>query len=341
MKKLMLALALLACAGLVLAACGAPPTASPTSTPELAAPIAGGEGEPRTIRLPMGFIPNVQYAPYYVAAERGYFAEAGIEIEFDYSQETDGVSLVGAGEVPFALASGEQVLLAREQGLPVVYVMAWWQDFPIGIAVPEDAGVESLQDLRGMDIGIPGLFGASYIGYQALASQAGLPADEAQLQSIGFNQVEALATGQVQAVVVYVNNEPIQLEAQGVPVRVIRVSEYVELASNGLVTNEQTIEDEPELVAGMTEAILAGLEDTIADPEAAYEISTRYVEGLADADRSVQMQVLRTSIEFWQADQLGAIDVESWHNMHDLLLEMELLSEPLDVEAAIDERFVR
>jgi NitT/TauT family transport system substrate-binding protein len=298
---------------------------------------AGTPAPAEHIRLPMGYIPNVQYAPFYVAVEHGYFQEAGIELEFDYSFETDGVKLVGAGELPFSLVSGEQVLLARAQGLPVVYVMAWWQDYPVAVAAPADSGIRTPEDLAGKRIGIPGLFGASYVGYRALLHAAGLPENAATLDSIGFNQVEALAVGQEEAVVVYANNEPLQLAARGLPVNVIRVADYVQLASNGLLSSEATLRDRPELVRAMVAAILRGVEQAIADPEAAFEICKEYVEGLealSPEEQDLQRAVLAASIEFWRSDRPGYSDPAAWENMHALLLQMGLLADPLDIQQA-------
>lgn len=303
------------------------------------------EGEPTeqpvdNIRLPMGFIPNVQYAPFYVAVENGHFREAGIELTFDYSFETDGVQLVGANELPFALVSGEQVLLARAQGLPIVNVTGWWQDYPVGVVAKKEQGITTPQDLAGKEIGIPGLFGASYVGFRALLNQAGLEESDVTLETIGFNQVEALAADQVEAAVIYVVNEPVQLRAQGYEVDVIPVADYVGLASNGLITNETILAENPDLVRRMVRAFMRGLRDTIRNPDRAYEISKNYVENLDQADENVQREVLARSIEFWEADRLGYSDPESWKNMQQVLLSMDLISEPLELDQAFTNEFL-
>lgn len=327
MSKITRLLFISALLGIFLTACGSAPV--PTEPAELT-----------HVRLPMGYIPNIQYAPYYVAVEKGYFAEVGIEIEFDYSFETDGVALVGAGNLPFAVVSGEQVPMARAQGLPVVYVAAWYKDYPVSVVTKAESGITSPADLVGKKVGLPGLFGANYVGFVALLNANGLSESDVTLDAIGFNQVEALATDQEDAIVGYTANEPLQLAAQGYDVVEFRVADYANLAANGIITSEMTIAENPELVRSMVAALLKGMEYTAANPDEAYEISKKYVENLAEADEAVQKQVLATSIAGWQLENPGYSDPQAWENMNQLLAEMGLIVEPIEIEKAYSNEYL-
>jgi NitT/TauT family transport system substrate-binding protein len=292
------------------------------------------------IRLPMGYIPNIQFAPFYVAIEKGYFREAGIEMELDYKFETDGVALVGAGDLPFAVVSGEQVLLARAQGLPVLYVAAWYQQYPVSVVAKSELGVLIPQDLKGKKIGLPGLFGANYVGLRALLFEAKMSESDVTLDSIGFNQVDLLAAGQQDIVVGYAANEPIQLRARGIPVTEIRVADYVQLASNGILAGESVVAENPELVRAFVGAFLKGLADTIANPDEAFQSSEAHIPNFTDLDTDVQRQVLATSIEQWRAERLGYSDPQAWENMQNVLLEMGLIPEKIDLNKAFTNEFV-
>ena len=292
------------------------------------------------IRLPMGYIPNIQYAPFYVAVEKGYFADAGIEIEFDYSFETKGVELVAAGELPFAVVSGEQVLLARAQGLPVTYVAAWYQQYPVSVVAKSELGVIVPQDLKGKKIGLPGLFGANYIGLRALLNAGELTEADVTLDAIGFNQVELMAAGQQDIIVGYAANEPLQLRAQGIAVTELRVADYAQLAANGLLASEKVIAEDPELVRAFVGAFLKGLRFTMDNPDEAFEISKAYIPNFSELDANVQQQVLEVSIEQWKAERLGYSDPQAWENMQNVLLDMGLIAEPLDLSNAFTNEFV-
>jgi len=312
--------------GVLLASCAG---LKPTATPFV------------QVRLPVGYIPNVQFAPFYVALEKGYYKDEGFDLQLDYSMETSGTALVGANELPFAVVSGEQVLLAREQGLPVVYVMAWYSDFPVGVVAKQAQGILQPADLAGKRIGIPGLYGASYIGFRALLNAAGLVESDVTLDSIGYTQVEAIAADQEQAAVIYITNEPIQLRAKGYAVDVIPVADYAHLAANGLITNEKTLQENPDLVRRFVKATLRGIEAARSNPSEAYEISKKYVEGLAQADEAVQKEVLSTSVAMWNTDPPGASELQAWENMQATLLDMGLLNAPQDLSKAYTNEFIK
>lgn len=319
---------LFASLALLLAACTSVPGIGATATPR------------RTVvRLPMGYVANVQFAPFYVALDRGYFSAEGIDLQFDYKYETDGMALVGAGQIPFAVVSGEQVVLARAQGLPVRYVAQWFKKYPIAVITLQKSGIQTPQDLKGKRIGLPGYFGATYVGWRAFLQANHMTERDVQQQEIGFTQVAALQSGKVDAVVGYTNNEPIVLAQNGYPVKVFAVSDYVNMVSNGLVTNEKTIQQNPELVRGMVRALLKGIADTIKDPAAAMQISTRYVQGLK-ANDATQKQVLAKTIEAMQDGTPGESTQAAWNNTQNTLFTMGQIKQKMDVSSFYTNEFL-
>lgn len=292
------------------------------------------------IELGVGFVPNVQFAPLYVAQAKGFYAEEGLDVALEYGFENDFVALTAQGERQFAIASGDQVILARSQGLPVVYVMKWYQRFPVAVMALAETGINSPEKLEGHSVGIPGLFGASYVAWEALVYAKGLDDSTINLESIGFTQAEAISQGQVDAAVVYIANEPIQLTQAGQEVNVIEVSDYIDLVSNGLITNEPLIRESPDLVRRIVQASLRGVEYTIDHPDEAFAIARQAVPEITDEDAPTQRAVLEASIALWHSDHPGASDPQAWADSVDFMLATGLIESPVDVETLYTNQFV-
>jgi NitT/TauT family transport system substrate-binding protein len=157
-----------------------------------------------------------------------------------------------------------------------------------GVVVPEGSGIEAVKDLAGKKVGIPGRFGASYNGLTALLAANGLTESDIQLEPIGFNAPDVFCVGGVEAAVVYINNEPLQIQDRikagdcnnYTGVKVFPVSVAADMVSNGLATNEDTIANNPDLVQAMVTAFDQGLRDSINNPAETYLLSVKYVDNL-------------------------------------------------------------
>lgn len=292
------------------------------------------------VRFGVSYIPNVQFAPIYVAQDKGFYKAEGLEVKVEYGYENDFVALAAQGQREFALASGDQVILARSQGMPIVYVMKWHQRYPVAVMALKEKGIRSMGDLVGKTVGIPGFFGASYVGWKALVYSSGVEESKINVSQIGFTQASAIQQKMVDAAVVYIVNEPIQLTKAGFEVDVIEVSDHVNLVSNGLLVGEKLIKSNPDLVSRMVKATLKGLQYATKNPDEAFAISRKFIPEISDKDAPVQLEVLKASAKLWQSQTMGASTKKSWEESVEFMKKTGLLNRAVDVDQLFSNQFI-
>jgi len=309
-----------------------------------AEPTAPSEAQgPRPIALGVGFIPNVQFAPFYVGIEKGLFAENGIELSLEYGFENDYLKLVATDEMQFMIASGDQLVLGRAQELPVRYVMNWYTSYPVTVFAKTDAGIHRPEDLAGRRVGVPGPFGANYIALRALLDVAGLTEADIQMESIGFTQASAVSEGLVDAAVDYAVNGPVVLGSAGIETVQITLDQHVQIPANGLVTNERTLDEEPQLVAAMVRALQTSIAYTLANPDDAFAIALKFVPEASGENEAANRLVFDASLAFWQPRPDGApgatTDAE-WQAVAGLLLRIGFVDRLVAPEEMYTNEFV-
>jgi NitT/TauT family transport system substrate-binding protein len=303
----------------LLSACGSNSGSTSGSTPTQ--PAA------RSVSIGLGYIPDIQFAPFYVAQSKGYYKAAGLNVTFHHGIVPDLIGSMVAGKNDFVFAGGDEALQAldKNKSLQIIDVATLFQKYPVSLILPADSPIKTLADLKGHSIGVPGPYGSTYTGLLALLYKANLSLSDVKVQSIGFTQVAALLGHKVDAVMGYSNNEPLQLQSHGFNVRTFAVSDYQPLISNGIITLQNTYSNQQPMVRDFVQATLKGLKEVIDNPAEAVEISKQYVPGLVPAQATT---VLQATIPLWQSSngQLGYNDSATWQSMEQFLVAQKIIS---------------
>ena len=324
---------------------GAPASSAVASsaTPVAATPSRAA-GPLKKLTLGLGYIPDIQFAPFYVAKERGYFREEGLDVEFKQGFDTNVLQLLGTGALNFGVVGGDELLIARSQGVPIVYVGTWYQKYPVTVVALEGANIRTVADLKGRTIGVPMRSGATYVGLRGLLDSAGLKESDVQIREVGFTQVQALTQKQVDAIVGYANNEPVQLKVLGQAITTINVFDTLDLVSNGLVTDEKTLRDNPELVRSVVRAMVRGTQDVVARPDEAITLCIPYIPGSSEK-RDQLRNVLNATLPLFQSARAtqqgyGYSDPAAWQRTADLLRKLGFLGSALDIDKSYSNSYL-
>jgi len=336
-RPLVLAIASL----LAVVACSPATTNAPS-----ASPAASSSEEPSpppvALNVGLGFIPSVQFAPFYLAKQAGYYEDAGLDVTFQNKIDPDLVPLVGEGRaLDLGLADGTSVIPAVSQGIPIKYIATIYGRFPSVVFAKASSGIAAAKDLKGKKLGIPGRYGSSWIMLQALLRSAGLtPADLDIVEYPDFGQGAAVTQGAVDAATGFANNEPVQLRLTGVAVNVLTVDSIVPLPGNGLIAGTSTIDAKGDSLAAFVAATLRAMEDIRENPEVGLDAAIKEVPDLAAA-RDTQAAILDATIEVWsgpaqEAHGLGAIEPADWQKSVDYLTSLDMVPKPVTVDDLVD-----
>ena len=346
-RRLALVVGLLAV--LLVAACGvesgtppaeasdAPAATEPATGEPTATASSGGAAGPVDLTVGLGYIPSVQFAPFYLAKQQGYYEDAGLNVAFQNRIDPDLITLVGQGTIDVGIGDGTSVIPAVSQGIPVRYLATIYGQFPSIVFAKESSGIRTPADLAGKRLGTPGRFGSGWVALQAMLQSAGLtPEDLEVVEYPDFGQGAAVAADQVDAATGFANNEPVQLELSGTRASVLRVDDIVALPGPGLIAGVGTLEEQQDAVQAFVTGTLRAMEEIAADPEVGLEAAIAEVPELG-TDRDTQRAILDATIDTWegplQAERgLGAVDRDGWQASIEYLDDLGLVPNPITIE---------
>ncbi len=329
-------LPVLLAATLALASCSSP-SAPPGSAP---APSSATGTPAQPARIGLSYIPNVQFAPFYVAEEDGLFAAGtGTPATLRHHGAQEGLfTALASGQEDFVLAGADEMLQARESGSDLVSVATYYKQYPVAVIVRDAGPIATLADLKGKRIGVPGRFGSSWFALLVALRTAGLTEQDVQVVEIGYTQQAALTTDKVDAIVGFVNNDYVQFQLAGVAVRSLPISQGTPpLVGASLITTRQFLTAYPDTVKGVARAMVAGINTAVADPERAVTATATQVPGLTGDALEAARQTWKATAAIMvnpQGKADGLIDQAAWQAMGTFMLDAGLLTKPADVTAA-------
>ena len=307
----------------------------------------GSDSEPTTepltkVSIALDWFPWSNHSGLFIAQERGYFADEGLDVSiFTPGDPSTVLQTVASGRDDFGISYQPELLIAREKGIPVVSVMALVQHPLNSVMSLKESGIVEPKDLAGKKVGAPGLPSDESLLDTMLRNQ-GLTLDDVEMVNVGFDLVPALISKQVDAVVgAYWVHESISATNQGFELNIMRmeqngVPDFYELV---IVANEEKIAQDPDLVQSFVRGVTRGYQDAIADPQDAVQLLKRVKP---EVDLAIEIPGVELLAPLWATDNgvFGWQEEARWKDFAEWLVDTGRLSASTDPMAAFDNSFV-
>ncbi|MHB1155975.1 MAG: ABC transporter substrate-binding protein [Phycisphaerales bacterium] len=293
---------------------------------------AGSAGGGRAVTLVLNWVAEPEFGGFYAARGNGAFAKHGLDVTIQSGGAgTPALDMVAAGHADFAIASADEVLIARSRGMDVVAIYAVYQTCPQGIMAHEEAGYDSLASL----------FAEPPEGKRlTLAMELGLPYVRFLQNKYGFEHMKAVpfAGGIAQfmadsmvAQQCFITSEPISVKRQGGKPKVFLIAESgYNPYTTVVVARGELLRKDPAKVRAFVDAIAEGWSAYLHDPAAANQMMHELNTTMDLATFAAAAEAQKPLIEQPEpSDQCGCVvggmTVERWQTLRDQLISLGVI----------------
>ncbi len=291
--------------------------------------------------LSLDWVPNTNHTGLYVALEKGWYAEEGIDLQIQIpSDPSAALKQVAAGNTEFGVSFQEEVTLARSTGIPVVSIAALVQHNTSAFAALASSGIERPRDFQGHTY-------ASYslpIEPAIMSSQMACDGGDSALVDfidVGFDAFPALVGGNVDLAWIFLGWDGVQAQLKGIDLAVVPL--YGSCVPNYytpvLIAGETTLADKGDLARRVLSATARGYEYAIGHPDEAADILLKYSPEsdpeLVRASQAYLSPRYQDDAASWGVQERGV-----WEGLSEWMADQGLIERPIAVDEAFTNEYL-
>ncbi|MCX8059517.1 MAG: ABC transporter substrate-binding protein [Spirochaetes bacterium] len=275
------------------------------------------------VKLAIGFIPHIQFTPLYVGIEKGIYKKYGIDLKIEYGFGIDIFSLLSTEKIDIGLSDSDQLIIAGSKGIELKSIFQYYQKYPVTI-VAKKSKIEKIEDFVDKKIGTPDIFGTSFIGLLIFLNYYNLT-NKVKIEKIGYTQIASLTSDKVDAAVCFYNNEPVQMEENGINLNYWNVKDISDIVGASFITSNKTLTRKKDIIDNFIVATTEAFNFTTKNIDEAYEIGKKYVKGI-DNDKIMKKVLIKTIDLFYHKKGFGYIDKDKYDESIKILYNLGIIN---------------
>lgn len=299
--------------------------------------------ELRKVTVQLKWKHQAQFAGIYAAKEKGFYEAVGLDVDIvSGGPDRPPIPQVLSGEAEFGVAGADDVLVAASEGKEIKAIAAIYQESPVVYFALKESGITTPQDFIGRRVGVRKGTG-TYYTYVAMLNNLGINQNEITEVPTDASEITLLLEKKVDVLPGFRTNEPNVAERMGYEVNRIKPEDFgIDMYADVLVTRQDVISRDHELVRLFVKATLEGWEWAVANQEEAVDITMDYAR---DSTREHQRDMLEETallIKRSQATKIGHINFSKWIRTYTILRQYGVISkDSTDINSAYTTEFLK